>query len=178
MTPQRRTDTRSRILATARDLYAEKGYAGTSMAALAGRLGISKAALYHHFASKTEILDALVAEPTAAWDELVARAPGLPAEELLGAVIDTTAGYAALADVLGGDPSVRSARRDRTRDRSHEINAALTAALAGGSTDPVVTARAHAAYAAAKHGALAAGRLTADVRAALLAAALRALRPD
>lgn len=176
MTPQRRTDTRARILDTARDLYAEQGYAGTSMAALAGRLGISKAALYHHFASKTEILDALLAEPTAAYEELAARATDIGAEELLGGVIDVTAGYAALADILGGDPSVRSAQRERTRDRSREINAALTAALAHGSTDPVVVARAHAAYAAAKHGALAADPLTPEVRAALLAAALRALR--
>ena len=37
-------------------LFNEQGYDATSVAALAERLGLSKAALYHHFASKEQIL--------------------------------------------------------------------------------------------------------------------------
>lgn len=61
----RRTDTRARILVTAAELFAERGFAGTSMRDLADRLGVTPAALYYHFPSKGEILKELVDEPIA-----------------------------------------------------------------------------------------------------------------
>uniref|UniRef100_UPI003F493230 TetR family transcriptional regulator n=1 Tax=Nonomuraea sp. CA-252377 TaxID=3240003 RepID=UPI003F493230 len=45
-----------RILAAARSLFAARGYRATSMQAIADEVGITKAALYYHFASKDEIL--------------------------------------------------------------------------------------------------------------------------
>ena len=54
-------DTRERILHAALALFAQRGYAGTSMSDIAGALGLSKAALYRHFESKQAILDAIVA---------------------------------------------------------------------------------------------------------------------
>jgi AcrR family transcriptional regulator len=59
----RRTDTRERILDTAAELFSERGYAGTSIRDIAERLDVTKAALYYHFASKAEILHALVDKP-------------------------------------------------------------------------------------------------------------------
>ena len=53
-------DTRVRILDAARELFAERGYAGTSMRDLAEALGMTKAALYYHFPGKAQILTALV----------------------------------------------------------------------------------------------------------------------
>ena len=44
------------ILEKANGLFVEKGYERTSMREIAERVGISKAALYHHFESKEEIL--------------------------------------------------------------------------------------------------------------------------
>jgi TetR/AcrR family transcriptional regulator, regulator of cefoperazone and chloramphenicol sensitivity len=41
-------DTRRAILAVAQELFAAQGYAGTSVADITGRLGMSKAALYYH----------------------------------------------------------------------------------------------------------------------------------
>ena len=61
----RRTDTRSRILETSAELFAERGYAGTSMRDLAERLGVTPAALYYHFPSKADILRELVEQPIA-----------------------------------------------------------------------------------------------------------------
>ncbi len=55
----RRTDTRDRILAVATRMFRENGYAATSTQAIADELGVTKAALYYHFASKEEILVAL-----------------------------------------------------------------------------------------------------------------------
>lgn len=53
-------DTKERILGTALELFAQKGYLGTSMSDIAKQLGITKAALYKHYASKQEILDRIV----------------------------------------------------------------------------------------------------------------------
>ena len=53
-------DTKERILETALELFAENGYPGTSMSDIAGKLGLTKAALYKHYAGKQEILDKIV----------------------------------------------------------------------------------------------------------------------
>lgn len=58
--PTEPVTTRSAILIKAADLFSEKGYAGTSMSDLAEDLGLSKAAIYHHFESKESILMNLV----------------------------------------------------------------------------------------------------------------------
>jgi AcrR family transcriptional regulator len=44
------------VLAVAVEVFNERGYDGTSMSDLAGRLGIAKSAIYHHVASKEELL--------------------------------------------------------------------------------------------------------------------------
>ncbi len=44
------------ILDAARELLVEQGYAAMSMDDLAGRVGVSKATLYHHFPSKEELV--------------------------------------------------------------------------------------------------------------------------
>lgn len=54
-------DTKTRILETALELFAQRGYLGTSMNDIAQQLGITKAALYKHYAGKQEILDRIVA---------------------------------------------------------------------------------------------------------------------
>jgi AcrR family transcriptional regulator len=51
--------TRERILDVALELFTDQGFDGTSMREIAARLGISKPAIYYHFASKEEILMAL-----------------------------------------------------------------------------------------------------------------------
>ena len=53
-------DTKERILKIALELFAEKGYLGTSMSDIANRLGITKGALYKHYTGKQEILDSIV----------------------------------------------------------------------------------------------------------------------
>jgi AcrR family transcriptional regulator len=51
--------TRERILDAALDLFIEKGFDKTSLREIAEQLGVTKAALYYHFASKEDILMAL-----------------------------------------------------------------------------------------------------------------------
>ncbi|GAA3939981.1 hypothetical protein GCM10023085_21830 [Actinomadura viridis] len=50
------TATPRRILDAASTLFAERGFRGTSMQAIAREVGITKAALYYHFESKDDIL--------------------------------------------------------------------------------------------------------------------------
>ena len=52
-------DTKKLISETALELFAQNGYLGTSMSDIAGQLGITKGALYKHYASKQEILDSI-----------------------------------------------------------------------------------------------------------------------
>ncbi len=52
------TETRSRIIAAARDLFIAKGFSKVTMDSLAGRLGISKKTLYRHFETKSDLVDA------------------------------------------------------------------------------------------------------------------------
>jgi len=51
--------TRDRILEVALDLFTRNGFDGTSLREIAETLGVTKAALYYHFASKDDILMAL-----------------------------------------------------------------------------------------------------------------------
>lgn len=53
-------ETKTKIAEVALRLFAMKGYLGTSMSDIAAQLGITKPALYKHYASKQEILEAII----------------------------------------------------------------------------------------------------------------------
>ncbi len=73
----RRTRTRGALLVAARELFAEKGFAATGREEIAERAGVTRGALYHHFASKTEVAAAVVDQLEA---ELVERVVGAALE--------------------------------------------------------------------------------------------------
>ena len=52
--------TRGALLDAARRLFAEKGFAATGREEIAGQAGVTRGALYHHFASKAELAAAVV----------------------------------------------------------------------------------------------------------------------
>jgi AcrR family transcriptional regulator len=79
-TGQERSDaTRQRIVEVARELVAERGYAGLSTAEVLRRAGVSRGGLYHHFSGKAELLGAVVEalelDVVAQLAEVVADAP-------------------------------------------------------------------------------------------------------
>lgn len=76
-------DTKMRILETALELFAQRGYLGTSMSDIAKQLGITKAALYKHYAGKEEILSRIV-ERMHALDQERAQAYEMPEAEADG----------------------------------------------------------------------------------------------
>lgn len=59
--PRLNADTRAEIRGAALQLFATNGFDQTSLREIAERIGITKAALYYHFASKAELLAELVA---------------------------------------------------------------------------------------------------------------------
>jgi AcrR family transcriptional regulator len=55
------SDTRQRIQDVARELFAARGVQRTSLQDIADRLGLTKPALYYHFASREELVRSIVA---------------------------------------------------------------------------------------------------------------------
>jgi AcrR family transcriptional regulator len=54
------SDTRQRLIEIAVRLFIERSFAGTSLQMIADELGITKAAVYHHFRTREELLTAVV----------------------------------------------------------------------------------------------------------------------
>src|SRR5437763_5443643 len=52
--------TRSQLIAIATRMFAERGYEDTSIEAVLREAGISRGSLYHHFASKEALFDAVL----------------------------------------------------------------------------------------------------------------------
>ena len=57
-------------------LFAEKGFAGTTLQDIANAMGLSRPSLYHYIQSKDELLERLVEDVTAAAAELVTVVAG------------------------------------------------------------------------------------------------------
>lgn len=55
-----RSDTRQRIQEVARDLFLQQGVQRTSLQDIADKLGITKPALYYHFASREDLVRSIV----------------------------------------------------------------------------------------------------------------------
>ena len=194
--PGRPSGTRQRILDIARELFARQGFTGTSIADIAGELGTTTAALYYHFRSKADILNALLAEPMVAYSRIIETLEsGSPsAEDLLGSFIDLTVDSRELAAIIDRDPAVLAMIDEQLSRTSEELTQQVMAALAGHGADRASLIRANAACSVIKGATMAA--LSRDAagpdgpepdsavldpadRAEILDAALRALgRPD
>jgi AcrR family transcriptional regulator len=80
---ERRAETRARLLAAARTVFAQRGYHAASLDLISERAGCTKGALYHHFGSKEGLLLALLDQQVSG-RLAQARAPdrGPPSEKM------------------------------------------------------------------------------------------------
>jgi AcrR family transcriptional regulator len=58
----RGTATRQRLIAAARELFGAQGYEATSIESILDASGVTRGALYHHFASKSDLFDVVAEE--------------------------------------------------------------------------------------------------------------------
>ncbi|MGH6761972.1 MAG: TetR/AcrR family transcriptional regulator [Phyllobacterium sp.] len=73
---ERTETTRNNLISTARALFVEKGYAETSTPEICAAAGITRGALYHHFADKRDLLRAVLErEARSVADDIEAAAP-------------------------------------------------------------------------------------------------------
>lgn len=59
---ERRAETQRALLGAARKLFAEKGFVGTGTPEIVAAAGVTRGALYHHYADKTALFAAVVEE--------------------------------------------------------------------------------------------------------------------
>ncbi|ASW89072.1 TetR/AcrR family transcriptional regulator [Mycobacterium marseillense] len=121
-----------RILAAARDEFAENGWAGTAIRAVARTADVDPALIYHYFGSKEGLLDAATTPPQK-WLDAVAATWATPkadlGRQLIRTVLDTWTD-----DEVG--PILRAvvltaAHEDKTREKLRLI---VERGLIGGST--------------------------------------------
>lgn len=72
-------DTKERILATALEMFSQKGYEGTNIRELTASLGLVKSSMYRHFESKEAIWNALLDQMIAYYEERFGFTDHLPA---------------------------------------------------------------------------------------------------
>jgi AcrR family transcriptional regulator len=76
----------ARILAAARDEFAEQGWAGTTLRAVARTADVDPALVYHYFGSKEGLLDAAT-NPPQKWLDSIAKVWTTPVDQLGTALI-------------------------------------------------------------------------------------------
>ena len=105
-------ETRRRILDAATSLFNERGYGGTSIRHISERLGMTKGALYYHFASKDDLLFAMVAPLIEALTTFVGavREAGTVGPDLVRELVDILDANAPLVRSLSSDPAITRAK--------------------------------------------------------------------
>lgn len=122
-------DTRSRILAAARELFAKRGYAATSLADIGAAVGLTKTAVAYHFHPKDRLAAELIA-PVAddLLDLLGDEFPDRPAfiEALVGFVVRHRAVIRlVMEDISGADDAPPGSPGETIRTFRDEIFAKL-----------------------------------------------------
>lgn len=133
------TAAQTRIIAAALDLFAEHGISGTSLQMIADAIGVTKAAVYHVYNTKDEIILAvaqvvlarLEAAVTAAETE---RSRSRAREVLIAEMIDLAVERRRMAGVLQRDPVMLRFLQEHEPFR--RVMERVNRLLMGGASDP------------------------------------------
>ena len=134
-----------RIIAAALALFAEHGVSGTSLQTIADAVGVTKAAVYHQFPAKEEIVVAAVdvelAQVFAALDRAEQGEPGRSAAEIvLAQVIDNAVARRRMVSTLQHDPVIN--RMLAHQEHFQEFMRRLYRVLVGDARSPEARVRA------------------------------------
>jgi AcrR family transcriptional regulator len=140
---------RRRIVEVARTQFSSRGYDRTPLRAIADALGVTKAAVYHHFQAKEDLLAVIVTPMLERVDDLVAASPdgalSAPARrELLGHYVDVLGGEPEVTALLLRDPGVA----EHPLGRRFAAQREQIRSLLGPSDDPATVIRTTAAVGA------------------------------
>ena len=119
--------TRERVLEAGRALFGEHGYDATSIAAILERAGVTRGSLYHHFATKEDLFDAVLDREMADIATTVAKAATSTTDPLESLRLGCTAWLEMALDpaiqriVLLDPPSVVGWTRLREIDEQHTL---------------------------------------------------------
>jgi AcrR family transcriptional regulator len=108
---------RERVLEAALDLFAEHGVSGTSLQMIADRIGVTKAAVYHQFKTKEEIVLGVLGPALESLHRSIEEAEGLATpgerrESMLSALVNLAVGHRRLAAILRADPAAGELARN------------------------------------------------------------------
>ena len=107
----RRTAAQRRILVAALDLFADHGVSGTSLQTIADALGVTKAAVYHQFKTKDEIIIAVTEMQLARLEDALEDAEAAEdrpqaRELLLNRVIEMAVDQRRMVGIMQSDPVI------------------------------------------------------------------------
>ena len=124
------------------------GFVGTSIADLAGALGVSKAAIYYHYRSKDALLHRLVDPLLDAIDTCIGdhNQPRRTAQQLLGAYLAVLLAHRQVVPLIATDVAVLN--HPSIGPRLHAQNQQLQSLLVAPNTDVAARLRAEAALGA------------------------------
>ena len=138
---ERRAATIESILSAGRRLFGERGFAATTMDDIAEQARVAKGAVYHHFATKEALFEAVFDQVSRTLVQETDRAVRTEKDVLAAMVAGTQHYYAACAKgptgqiILRDGPAVLGWERWREIDAQHfggKIPRALTAAMDAG----------------------------------------------
>ncbi|MDT0142288.1 TetR/AcrR family transcriptional regulator [Microbacterium sp. PRC9] len=142
----RTEQTRAAIVAAAHDAFVTRGYRATSLRDIAAAAGISHPGLLRHFATKDELLAAVVDlferdNETELLERMAAEDPGTLAYSELARRNETVPGYRALFAALTGEASTpRHPAHEIMRDRYARLRQLSTDAIDEAITQDTVAA--------------------------------------
>lgn len=158
------TAAQARVIAAALRLFAQHGVGGTSLQMIADEIGVSKAAVYHQYKTKEEIVRAVAKAELAGVEAVLDAAeaessPGAAREAAIRGIVDLAVERRRQATPILTDPVIgRLFARDKQLHRvmsrlnlllmgpdagpeSHVATAMLTAAISGAVMHPLVAGR-------------------------------------
>jgi AcrR family transcriptional regulator len=151
----------ARIIQTALDLFARHGVGGTSLQMIADEIGVTKAAVYHQFKTKDEIVLSAAEAELARLEAVIHAAEGEPSptrarEVLVTGIVDLAVQRRHTVSIILSDPVIVGFFADHepfrdamdrvcrllmgNTEREARVSAAmLTAAISGAVLHPLVT---------------------------------------